>query len=146
MLEEGVIEPSQSEWASPMVLVRKKDGSIQICVDYRKLNGMTQQYAYPMPRVDDTLDEIGQAQYITTLDLAKGYWQVPVAETDRPKTAFTTLLGLFQFRVMPFGLCGALATFQRLMDNVIKGLHQFAKAYLDDVVIFSSSWEVGRIT
>lgn len=141
MLEEEVIEPSQSDWASPMVLVKKKDGSMKICVDYRKLNGMTHQDAYPMPRVDDILDDIGQAQYFTTLDLARGYWQVPVAEEDRQKMAFTTPFRLFQFNVMPFGLCGAPVTFQRLMDEVINGLGQFAKAYLDDIVIFNLSWE-----
>ena len=118
MLEEGVIEPSQSEWSFPMVLVKKKDETIRICIDYRKLNAVTEQDAYPMPRVDDILDDIGQAQYVTTLDLAKGYWQVPVAREDRSKTAFTTPIGLFQFKVMPFGLCGAPATFQKLMDEV----------------------------
>ena len=102
---------------------------------------MTQVDAYPMPRIDDILDQIGQARYITTLDLARGYWQVPVAEEDRHKTAFTTPLGLFQFRVMPFGLSGTPATFQRLMDHVIRGMHQFTNAYLDDLVVFSSSWE-----
>ena len=95
MLEDGIIEPSESDWASPIVLVKKKDNSIRLCVDYRKLNSETQVDAYPMPRIDDILDQIGQARYITTLDLARGYWQVPVAEEDRHKTAFTTPLGLF---------------------------------------------------
>ena len=84
---------------------------------------------------------MGQARYITILDLAKGYWQVPVAEEDRPKTAFITPRGLYQFKMMPFGLCGAPATFQRMMDQVIRGMHKFASAYLDDLIIFSTTWE-----
>ena len=82
------------------------------------------------------MDQVGQAKYITTLDLAKGYWQVPVAEKDRHKTAFVTIKGLYQFRVMPFGLCGAPVTFQRMMDEVTRGMNQFANAYLDDLIEF----------
>lgn len=113
MIKEGVIEPANSEWASPMVIIRKKDDTIRLCVDYRRLNAVTQMDAYPMPRMEDILDQVGQAKYITTLDLAKGYWQVPVAKEDRHKTAFITPKGLYQFKMMPFGLCGAPATFQR---------------------------------
>ena len=94
MLRQGIIEPASSEWASPIVIIKKKDDTIRLCVDYRRLNAMTQVDAYPMPRIDDILDQVGQARYITTLDLAKGYWQVPVAEEDRPKTAFITPRGL----------------------------------------------------
>ena len=141
MLEEGVIEPSTSEWAAPMVIVKKRDGTLHICVDYRKLNGETEIDAYPMPRIDDILDQVGQATYFTTLDLAHGYWQVPVKEEDRPKTAFTTPGGLYQFKVMPFGLSGAPASFQRLMDHVTRDIHSFALAYLDDLVIFSLTWK-----
>jgi len=138
---EGIIEPCCSEWSSPIVAVKKKDNSIQLCVDYRRLNAQTRIDAYPMPRVDDILDQVGQARYISTLDLAKGYWQVPVAAEDSPKTAFATPRGLFQFQVMPFGLCGVPATFQRMIDHVIRGTHEFACAYLDDLIIFSVSWE-----
>ena len=141
MLEEGVIEPSNSEWASPMVIIKKKDDTLRLCVDYRKLNAITELDAYPMPRIEDILDQVGQARYISTLDLAKGYWQVPVVEDDRHKTAFVTNKGLYQFKVMPFGLCGAPATFQRMMDQVIRGMNHFASAYLDDLIIFSTSWE-----
>ena len=98
------------------MIIKKKDDTIRLCVDYRRLNVMTQVDAYPMPRIDDILDQVGQARYITTLDLAKGYWQVPVAEEDHPKTAFITPRGLYQFKMMPFGLCRAPATFQRMMD------------------------------
>ena len=115
MLAEGIIEPCSSEWASPVVVVKKKDNTIRLCVDYRT--------------------------YISTLDLAKGYWQVPVAVEDRPKTAFITPQGLYQFHMMPFGLYGAPATFQRMMDHVIRGMNKFASAYLDDLIVFSSSWE-----
>jgi len=95
----------------------KKDDTIHLCVNYRKLNAETEMDAYPMPRIDNILDQVGQAKYITTLDLAKGYWQVPVAVEDQYKTAFVTSQGLFQFKVMPFGLCGAPVTFQRMMDE-----------------------------
>ena len=141
MVKEGVIEPSKSSWASPIVIVKKKDNSLRVCVDYRKLNAETEIDAYPMPRIDDILDQIGQAKYLSTLDLARGYWQVPVANEDRHKTAFTTPFGLYQFTVMPFGLSGTPATFQRLMDHMTDGIHHFAHAYLDDLVIFSSTWE-----
>ena len=122
-------------------LGKKKDGSLRLCVDYRRLNAMTRADAYPMPRIEDMIDQLGKAKYLTTLDLTKGYWQVPVAEEDRPKTTFTTPFGLFQFLRMPFGLQGAPATFQRMIDRLLQGLGQFANAYLDDVVIFSESWE-----
>ena len=94
-----------------------------------------------MPRIDDILDEVGQAKFISTLDLAKGYWQVPVAKEDRHKTAFTTPGGLYKLRVMPFGLCGAPATFQRMMDQIIRGMTRFANVYLHDLIIFSTTWE-----
>ena len=135
-----IIEPSASEWAAPVVLVAKKDGSLRFCVDYRKLNSVTSCDAYPMPRVDELIDKLGSAAYITTLDLIRGYWQVPVEERCRPLMAFVTPFGLYQFKMMPFGLSGAPATFQRLMDQVLRGLDTFSAAYLDDVVIFSASW------
>lgn len=123
-----------------MVTVRKKDSTIRICVDYRRLNSYTKADAYPMPRVDELIDRVSGANYITTLDLTKGYWQVPVAKKDREKTAFTTPHGLFQFRRMPFGLQGAPATFQRMVDKLLDGLSDFASAYIDDIIIFSRTW------
>jgi len=122
-------------------VVKKKDNSIRLCVDYRRLNAKTQIDAYPMPRVVDILDEVGQARYISTLDLVKGYWQIQVAAEDCPKTTFSTPRGLFQFRVMLFGLCGAPATFQRMIDHEIRGMREFACVYLNDLIIFSVSWE-----
>lgn len=137
----GVIEPSQSEWCSPVVIVVKKDGSLRICIDFRRLNAMSEFDAYPMPRIEDLLERVGRARFITTLDLCKGYWQVPLKASCRPYTAFRTPAGLFQFTVMPFGLHGAPATFQRLMDKVLQGCEDCSAAYLDDVVIFSDTWE-----
>ena len=141
MEEDGIIAPSSSEWSFPIVLVKKKDGSLRMCVDYRRLNSSSPVDAYPMPRIDDIIDRLGEAKYISTLDLTRGYWQVPVAPEDQCKTAFVTPFGLYQYKVMPFGLKGAPATFQRLMDKVINGLQEFSAAYLDDIVIFSNTWE-----
>lgn len=141
MLASKIIESSESEWAAPLVPVKKKDNTIRLCVDYRKLNAITKVDPYPMPRVDDMIDEVGNAKYISTLDLTKGYWQVPVSEKDRPKTAFVTPFGLYQFTRMPFGLQGAPATFQRMVDRLLNGLSEFSKSYIDDIIIFSNSWE-----
>ena len=99
---------------------------------------MTKYDAYPMPRIEEMLDQIGNAHFITTLDLAKGYWQVPMSEEDKEKTAF---VGLFQFVTMPFRLCGAPATFQRMMDSVLRGTEMFVGVYLDDIVVYSDTWE-----
>ena len=140
MEKHGIIEKSSSDWSSPIVLVKKKDGTLRFCIDFRRLNSVSKTDAYPMPRVDDLLDELGQARFISTLDLTKGYWQVPVEKTAQAKTAFRTPFGLYQFRRMPFGLQGAPSTFQRMMDSLLVGMQDFAAAYLDDLVIFSRSW------
>ena len=142
MLEKKVIEPSQSPWCSPIVLVKKKDGSTRFCVDFRQVNAVTRKDAQPLPRIDDTLDVLGSAKWFSSLDLASGYWQVEVCPEDREKTAFVTPYGLFQFRVMPFGLTNAPATFQRLMEEVLSGLHwTTCLVYLDDILIFSATVE-----
>ena len=142
MLSRDVIQPSNSPWASPIVVVRKKDGSARFCVDYRKLNSITHKDAYPLPRIDDTLDTLAGSQWFSTLDLVSGYWQVEVAENDRAKTAFITQEGLFEFKVMPFGLCNAPATFQRLMNLVLAGV-QWSEClvYLDDIIVLGKSYE-----
>ena len=114
MEKDGIIERSGSEWAFPIIL---EDGTLRMCVDYRRLNAVAEADAYPMPRVDDLIDSLGKAKFVTTLDLSRGYWQVPVEKESRPYTAFTTPYGFFQFRVMPFGLHGAPATFQRMMGR-----------------------------
>ena len=140
MLEQGIIESATSAWSAPIVLVKKKDNSLRLCVDYRRLNGVSEADAYPMPRVDDLIDRIGSSCFISIVDLTRGYWQVPVAREACHKTAFTTPFGLYQSNVMPFGWQGAPATFQRLMDHVLRGLENSTAAYLDDVVIFSGNW------
>ena len=141
MLELGAIQPSACPWASPVALVEKKDGEVRFCVDYRKLNQVARSDAYPMPRVEEVLETVGLAKFISTLDLARGYWQVPMAEESKEKTAFTTPYGLFEFNVMPFGLHNAPATFQRLMNRVLQGCQSFAQAYIDDIVVYSRTWE-----
>ncbi|CAM4545400.1 unnamed protein product [Caretta caretta] len=140
MLQMGVIRPSESAWASPVVLVPKPDVEIRFCVDYRKLNAVTRPDNYPMPRTDELLEKLGRAQFISTLDLTKGYWQVPLDESAKERSAFITHLGLYEFNVLPFGLRNAPATFQRLVDGLLAGLGEYAVAYLDDVAIFSDSW------
>uniref|UniRef100_A0A8C5QSI0 Gypsy retrotransposon integrase-like protein 1 n=3 Tax=Leptobrachium leishanense TaxID=445787 RepID=A0A8C5QSI0_9ANUR len=141
MLKLGVIEESHSEWNSPIVLVPKPDGSIRFCNDFRKLNSISKFDTYPMPRVDELIERLGKARYLTTIDLTKGYWQVPLTEQAKEKTAFSTPQGLFQYTVLPFGLHGAPATFQRLMDKILRPHARYAAAYLDDVVVFSTDWE-----
>ncbi|XP_069089507.1 uncharacterized protein [Pleurodeles waltl] len=140
MLSLGDIEASTSPWCSPIVLVPKPDGSVRFCIDFRKLNELSLFDTYPIPRVDEVLEKIGQARYMSTIDLTKGYWQIPLAPSDKEKTAFVAPSGLYQFTVLPFGLHGAPATFQRLMDQLLRPFHDFTAAYLDDIVIFSSTW------
>jgi len=140
MLKAGVIEAAQSEWASPVVMVPKKDGSARFCVDYRRLNTVTVKDAYPLPRMDDCIDSLGEAAIFTTLDCNSGYWQIPVAQEDRDKTAFISHVGSYQFLRMPFGLTNAPATFQRALDILLAGVKwQFCLVYLDDVIIFSKT-------
>ena len=123
MQDSGVIRASNSPWASPVVLVRKRDGSLRFCIDYRDLNSVTKADTFPLPRVDELLDQLGRSKYFSTLDLASGYWQVPVHPASREKTAFITHQGLYEFQVMPFGLKNAPAVFQRLMQRVLHGLN-----------------------
>jgi hypothetical protein len=140
MLEKGVIEPSQSAWASPVVLVKKKDNSLRFCIDYRRLNDVTIKDAYPLPLIEDNLDALGGSSLYSTLDLASGYWQVEVHPDDREKTAFCTRYGLYQFRVLPFGLCNGPGTFERLMERVLCNLQwDIVLLYLDDIIVFSTN-------
>jgi transposase InsO family protein len=136
----GVIQDSTSPWASPLVYVKKKDGSIRPCVDYRKLNEVTEKDAYPLPRIDDCLDCLSGAKLFSTLDLQAGYWQIEVKEEDRPKTAFITRSGLYEYVTMPFGLTNGPGTFERCMELVLRGLQwKTLLIYLDDVILFCQS-------
>jgi len=138
MKKTGIIAPVQSEWASNIVIVKKKDGSARFCVDYRGLNDRTIKDSYPLPRIDDCLDTLNNAVWFSTFDLRSGYHQVAMHPEDAHKTAFITRRGTFAFRVMPFGLCNAPATFQRLMDCVLMGLNfDICLVYLDDIILFS---------
>jgi len=140
MVSHGIVVPSRSAWSSPLVLVKKKDGSDRMCVDYRLLNGRTFKDAYPIPRIDDILDHLGRASWFTTLDLKSGYWQIGIEQESRDKTAFSTPFGLFEFTVMPFGLCNAPATFQRIMNEILGPLlYRGVIVYLDDIIIYSDT-------
>ncbi|UYV70128.1 K02A2.6-like, partial [Cordylochernes scorpioides] len=148
MLQDGVIRASSGPWAFPVILVRKRDGNWRFCVDYRKLNSITVKDVYPIPRIDDVMDTLQGSRYFTAIDLRSGYWQVEIEEQDKKKTAFTTSHGLYEFNVMPFGLCNAPATFERIMDNVLKNIKwKFCLCYLDDAIIYSPDFttHLGRI-
>lgn len=141
MLKKNVIHESSSPWAGPVILVRKKDGTWRFRVDYRRLNAVTKKDVYPLPRIDDAIDCLSSASYFSSVDLRSGYWQIPMHKADKEKTAFVTPDGLFEFNVMPFGLCNAPATFERFMDNILRGLKwEVCMCYLDDVVIFGRTF------
>ena len=140
MQQAGIIEPVKSDWASNIVIVRKKDGNARFCVDYRGLNDCTIKDSYPLPRIDDCLDTLSGASWFSTFDLRSGYHQVAMDLAHAHKTAFTKRRGTFAFRVMPFGLCNAPATFQRLMDCTMMGPNfEVCLVYLDDIILFSAS-------
>ncbi len=138
MLKAGVIQPSKSPWASPVVLVQKPDGKWRVCIDYRKLNKISVPDPYPMPRIEEMLDRLRRAEYITTLDFTKGYWQIPVSKESQAKTAFLTPIGKYEF---PFGLASAPSVFQRYVNTILADTQLFAAAYIDDMQVYSESWE-----
>lgn len=142
MLLEDIIEPSCSAWSSPVVLVKKTSGKYRFCIDFRKVNQLTEADAYPLPFIQHILDKLRGAKYISTLDLKQGYWQIPLSKESRPLTSFTVPgRGLFQFKVMPFGLHSAGATFQRLLDSIIgPELEPRVFCYLDDIIIVSQTF------
>lgn len=142
MLELGIIEECESPWAASVILRPKQDGTVRICIDYRRLNAVTKTDSYPMPRIDELLHLAKKSLYISTIDLRSGYWQVSVKPEDRDKTSFTTPFGTFRFKRMPFGLKNAGATFQRLMDRFRRGLKDTVViVYLYDIIVVSSSFE-----
>ena len=140
MLEMDVIERSESPYAAPVVLVRKKDGTNRFCIDFRQLNRVTVFDAEPMPRTDSIYATLFEDKYLTKIDLCKGYWQIPVVETDRPKTAFRTPdRGCFQFKRMPFGLVNSATTFNRMMRLLLEGLPS-VDSYVDDILVHTKTW------
>ena len=140
MLQAGIIKRSKSNWSSPIVVVKKKDGTDRFCTDFRKLNQITKSMSYPLPVIDDILALLGKAKFMTTLDLKSGFWQVKVNDNDKEKTAFVCHKGLFEYNVMPFGLQNSPAVFSRLMEIVLDGL-PFAISYIDDILIYSPTLE-----
>ena len=140
MLQIGVIERADSPWSSPVVLAAQEGRADRLCVDYRKVNGVTKGDAFPIPRLEDCIDQVGHAKYVTKVDLLKGYFQVPLTERASEISAFVTHDGLYRFKVLPFGMKNAPATFQRLMNAVTQGLGNTV-TYLDDVVTYSDTWD-----
>ncbi|XP_066959143.1 uncharacterized protein [Macrobrachium rosenbergii] len=140
LLQHGLAEPSSSHYSSPCVLVKKPDGSFRMCTDYRKLNSISVADNYPLPLIDQLLDNIGQAKFVSKIDLLKGYYQIPLDENAKLLSAFITPFGLYQYTVLPFGLMNAPATFQRVMDQLL-GSIEGVGVYLDDIVIYSNTWE-----
>ncbi|MGL5119019.1 MAG: reverse transcriptase family protein, partial [Plesiomonas shigelloides] len=140
LLEHGLAVPSSSPWCSPCLLVPKSDGTSRFCTDYRKVSALTKPDSFPLPRVDDCVDRVGNSRFVTKLDLLKGYWQVPLTEKASEITAFATPDAFLQYKVMPFGLRNAGATFQRLMSKILSNIPN-CEIYLDDVVCYSDTWE-----
>ena len=135
-----VNKPCRSEWACNVGIVRKKDGSARFCVDYRRLNDLTEKDSYPLPRIDTCLDTSSGAVWYSTFDLRSGFHQVAMDPRDANKTAFVCHRGTFRFKKIPFGLCNAPATFHRLMDIVVACLNfEICLVYLDDIIVFNQS-------
>ncbi|MGA9041553.1 MAG: reverse transcriptase family protein, partial [Terriglobales bacterium] len=139
LLKLGVIEPSESPWNSPILVIPKKDGSLRFCADLRKLNSRAIKDVFPLPNLQDTLDALGQSNYFTTLDLKSGYWQLPIPPEDRPKTALSTSKNHYQWCRAPFGYCNISSIFQRMMIKLLLPCTKFTLVYLDDIIIFSDN-------
>ena len=139
MLKNDIIEESQSNWSSPCILVPKHDGGFRFCTDFRKVNDKTKSDSFPIPRIADCIDQIGNAKFVSTFDMLKGYWQVPLTQRAREISAFVTPSGLYQYKVMPFGMKNAPATFKRMVNKLVRDIDG-CEGYIDDVVIYSDDW------
>lgn len=138
LLDAGLVKPSRSAYAAPVLFVKKPDGSLRFCIDYRALNSITHKDKFPLPRAQDLIDRLAGAKYFTGLDLRSGYWQIRIDDDHTHKTAFITRYGQYEWMVLPMGLTNAPSTFQRVMNNLFdKYMDQFVVVYLDDVLIFS---------
>ena len=135
MLKHDIIEECQSDWTSPCILIPKPDGSYRFCTDYRKVNNVTRPDTFPLPRINDSIDQMGNAKYLSTFDLLKGYWQVPLSDRARNVSSFITPTWTYRYRRMPFGMRNAPSTFQRHMNKVIRGVKR-TRVYIDDVIIY----------
>ena len=139
MLKNDIIEESQSNWSSPCILVPKHDGGFRFCTDFRKVNDKTKSDSFPIHRIADCIDQIGNAKFVSTFDMLKGYWQVPLTQRACEISAFVTPSGLYQYKVMPFGMKNSPATFQRMVNKLVRDIDG-CEGYIDDVVIYSDNW------
>jgi transposase InsO family protein len=142
MLSDGLIEESDSEWSSPVVMVPKSDKTFRTCVDYRRVNDMTIIGNFPLPRIDDLIDKIGKSKFMTKFDLTKGFWQIPMDKASKDIVAFVTPFGRYTWNYMPFGLKGSNSTFEKTMCKALKGLEDFTGIYLDDIIVYDDTWEI----
>ena len=141
LIEQGTIEESTSPGASPIVMVPKADGTLRLCTDFRKVNNCTVPDPFPLPRIEDLIDRVEKGKYLTKLDMTREYWQVPLDDPSVPISAFVTPFGHLQWRYVHFGLRNVTATFSRLVSKLLLGLDVYCTAYLDDIIIFSDTWE-----
>ena len=142
MVKRKVIRKSNSPWAAPILLVDKKNGNVQFCVDFCRLNEKTKKDSYPLPRMDEILAALGSSSYFSSIDLSEAFWSIPIREGDIEKAAFTSKYGLWEFLLMPFGLCNTPATQQRFIEMVLSSLvWQCCFAYIDDILCYSSTFE-----